>query len=123
MLELKRQGKTVFFSTHVIADVEEVCDRVAIINAGTLQEVYCLEDILRDSVVGYSIQISDCSADVFTDFNLIYRGDGRMVANVSKELFKPFTERLFVNGEQIEFIEAQRRSLETLFLEVVHRKS
>lgn len=39
ILGLKERGKTVLFSSHVLSDVEEVCDRVAIISGGKLQEV------------------------------------------------------------------------------------
>ncbi len=34
---LKEQGKTLFFSTHMLADVEALCDRVAIMHAGTIR--------------------------------------------------------------------------------------
>jgi len=33
---LKQAGKTVFFSSHVLADVEEICDRMAILHDGQL---------------------------------------------------------------------------------------
>jgi ABC-2 type transport system ATP-binding protein len=33
---LKQAGKTIFFSSHVLADVEEICDRMAILHEGTL---------------------------------------------------------------------------------------
>lgn len=36
LLALKAQGKTIFFSTHILADVETLCDRVAIIKGGRL---------------------------------------------------------------------------------------
>ena len=36
MGELKKKGKTIFFNTHILADVEEICDRVAIINKGKI---------------------------------------------------------------------------------------
>jgi ABC-2 type transport system ATP-binding protein len=37
--ELKREGKTVFFSTHILSDAEALCDRVAIIHLGELRGV------------------------------------------------------------------------------------
>jgi ABC-2 type transport system ATP-binding protein len=36
MAELKREGRTVFFSTHIVSDVEEICDRVVFLNKGEL---------------------------------------------------------------------------------------
>ena len=36
LAELKQAGKTVFFSSHVLADVEEICDRMAILHEGKL---------------------------------------------------------------------------------------
>jgi ABC-2 type transport system ATP-binding protein len=34
--ELKQQGKTIFFSSHILSDIEVLCDRIGIINKGTL---------------------------------------------------------------------------------------
>ena len=39
ILELKKQGRTVFFSTHILSDAEMLCDRVAVLVAGKLQGV------------------------------------------------------------------------------------
>ena len=39
MLELHQAGKTIFFSTHILPDVEALCDRVAVIHQGRVQEV------------------------------------------------------------------------------------
>lgn len=36
MLELKSQGKTLFFNTHILSDVEAICDRFAIIDRGCI---------------------------------------------------------------------------------------
>ncbi|MBI4006816.1 MAG: ABC transporter ATP-binding protein [Gammaproteobacteria bacterium] len=36
LLELKQAGKTLFFSTHLLSDVETLCDRVAILHAGRI---------------------------------------------------------------------------------------
>jgi ABC-2 type transport system ATP-binding protein len=47
MASLRAQGKTVFFSSHVLSDVEALCDRVAIMNKGCLIESGKLSDILK----------------------------------------------------------------------------
>ena len=51
MVQLKREGKTVFFSTHILSDAETLCDRVAIIHKGELRGVGAVED-LTSSVQG-----------------------------------------------------------------------
>jgi ABC-2 type transport system ATP-binding protein len=45
MEQLKHEGKTVFFSTHILSDAEALCDRVAIINKGELQGVGTVADL------------------------------------------------------------------------------
>ncbi len=51
MAQLKRDGKTVFFSTHILSDAESLCDRVAIIHQGELRGVGAVAD-LTSSVQG-----------------------------------------------------------------------
>lgn len=46
MLHLKSLGKTVFFSTHILSDVETVCDRVAIMNKGRLLQCGSLDELI-----------------------------------------------------------------------------
>jgi ABC-2 type transport system ATP-binding protein len=46
MEQLKREGKTVFFSTHILSDAEALCDRVAIMNLGQLRGVGAVSDLL-----------------------------------------------------------------------------
>lgn len=45
MEQLKKQGKTVFFSTHILSDAEALCDRVAIIHLGELRGIGAVEDL------------------------------------------------------------------------------
>jgi ABC-2 type transport system ATP-binding protein len=49
--ELKQEGKTVFFSTHILSDAEALCDRVAIIHQGQLRGVGAVAE-LTSSVRG-----------------------------------------------------------------------
>jgi len=43
--QLRQEGKTVFFSTHILPDAESLCDRVAIIHKGELRGVGAVEDL------------------------------------------------------------------------------
>ncbi len=43
--QLKHEGKTVFFSTHILSDAEALCDRVAVINLGELKGVGRVADL------------------------------------------------------------------------------
>jgi ABC-2 type transport system ATP-binding protein len=45
MAQLKHEGKTVFFSTHILSDAEALCDRVAIVHKGELRGVGAIEDL------------------------------------------------------------------------------
>lgn len=52
---LKSRGVTVFFSSHILPDVEAICDRVAILSGGKLQEVGVLEEILKAGIEGHEV--------------------------------------------------------------------
>lgn len=51
MLEHKKNGNSVFFSSHNIDMVEKLCDRVAIINHGQLMEIIDVKKFLNESAV------------------------------------------------------------------------
>ena len=47
IIDLKKRGKTVIMSSHLLADVEDVCDRIAVLHQGELKELGRVEDLLR----------------------------------------------------------------------------
>jgi len=47
ILQLQQEGKTVFFSTHILSDAEALCDRVAIIHEGVLRGVGAVEELTK----------------------------------------------------------------------------
>jgi ABC-2 type transport system ATP-binding protein len=46
LADLRAEGRTIFFSSHVLSEVERVCDRVAIIRHGRLMAVHAVRDLL-----------------------------------------------------------------------------
>ncbi len=51
ILKLKSQGKTVLMSSHQLADVQDVCDRIAILHQGELKELGRVDALLKNSAV------------------------------------------------------------------------
>ena len=46
IIELKQQGKTIFFSSHILSDIEALCNRIGVINQGALLYAGGLRDLL-----------------------------------------------------------------------------
>lgn len=49
ILELKKEGKTVVMSSHLLADVQDVCDRIAILYGGELKVLGRVQDLLQST--------------------------------------------------------------------------
>jgi ABC-2 type transport system ATP-binding protein len=64
ILELRDQGRTVFFSSHILADAEALCRRVAVVAGGRLAASGTLSDILAFEVHGWELVISAVSPEV-----------------------------------------------------------
>jgi ABC-2 type transport system ATP-binding protein len=63
ILSLKQQGKTIFFNSHILSDVEQVCDRVAILAEGDLIALGSLADLLGTDNA-YYVKVRGGSPDV-----------------------------------------------------------
>jgi ABC-2 type transport system ATP-binding protein len=61
ILSLKAQGKTIFFNSHILADVEQICDRIAILARGELICLGSLEQLLGRADV-YQVVVKGGSA-------------------------------------------------------------
>jgi ABC-2 type transport system ATP-binding protein len=67
ILELRDQGRTVFFSSHILADAEALCRRVAVVAGGRLAAAGTLSDILAFQVRGWELVISGVSPEVLAN--------------------------------------------------------
>jgi ABC-2 type transport system ATP-binding protein len=64
MLGLRDRGATVFFSSHILADAEAVCSRVAILAGGRLAAAGRLTDLLAFGVKGWEVVVDHVDATV-----------------------------------------------------------
>lgn len=121
MSDLKDRGKTIFFSTHVTADVEAVCDRVAVIVGGRLQAVNDVQDILEKGIEGYAVHLAECPSAVINNFEAVERPGGVLDVYVPKSELNSFMELVLHAGGRIQLMEPRRRDLEKFFLDIVER--
>jgi ABC-2 type transport system ATP-binding protein len=122
ILGLRRQGKTIFFSSHILSDVEALCDRAAILNrgrllrVGTLQEMTSTGDsamevvatgITRESVAGLlgavrSVEASETPGGL----NLVVKNEDEI---------EPTIALIRRAGGRLVSVNPRRASLEDLF--------
>ncbi|MGH9378893.1 MAG: ABC transporter ATP-binding protein [Terriglobia bacterium] len=64
LLDLRKDGKTIFFSTHILSDAETLCDRVAILNRGQMLGSGGLRSILRLQIAATEMVLENPSPSV-----------------------------------------------------------
>ncbi|MFH1856307.1 MAG: ABC transporter ATP-binding protein [Candidatus Omnitrophota bacterium] len=69
ILDLKAKGKTIFFSTHILWDVELICDRVGILAGGKLKNIGDVEEMLRPETGFTEIIFNDISEEGLAEIN------------------------------------------------------
>lgn len=55
MVELNRRGKTIFFSSHILADIESICQRIAFLEKGELRYCGGIEELFARDTLEYEI--------------------------------------------------------------------
>ena len=66
IIKLKESGKTVFFSTHILSDVELLCDRVGILLNGKMVTAGALNEIISESIESIELTIKGLTPDAVT---------------------------------------------------------
>ena len=122
LLELKAAGKTIFLSSHLLSEIELVCDRVGVIHRGRLQRVGSVRALLEASsrmeltVRGASAALLDAlrqqGAEVYEQDRL-----HRIVLDRSQQ--RPAIERLWQEGGELLSAVPARSTIEEFFLEAV----
>lgn len=124
ILELRDAGKTVFFSSHILSDVEALCDRVAILNGGRLVETGRLADILvRQAsgleIVATGIEESAIEALRSEGFDVTRSPGGIHVSVTNESDIDQALARVRAHGGRLVSINPTRSSLEDFFMREV----
>lgn len=83
IIELRDKGKTIIMCSHRLEDVQDICDRVAILNEGELQELgsvrSLLEDVLRLELRASGVQLND---DLRRDLEAVLAKHGGKIESI-----------------------------------------
>ena len=115
--DLRRSGRTVFFSSHVLSEVERVCDRVAIVRAGRLAAVEDVASLLARRRRRVEMRLAGPAPDLsavagITDLAI---GDGRLTCSLEGDP-RPFLAA--IEGVELTDLTIEPARLEEAFLEL-----
>jgi ABC-2 type transport system ATP-binding protein len=122
LIELKRRGKTVFISSHILSEVESVCDRVAILQNGELKRVGTLRELsagrsTRLIVKGLPAAVMESLAATTAQVTLI---QGQVTIRCADETLRQTVEAL-LRQHDVEIVcqEIETQSLEEIFFSTI----
>jgi len=120
---LRDEGKTVFLCSHLLKDMEPMCDRVAILSRGQLKLTGTLEEVLR-SDAGYRVRAADVAGElkdrVAGDADSVSEDDGVIELKVGdQDKAIRIAQALGGGGATVLEVGPDRRTLEEVFIDVV----
>lgn len=125
ILQLKAEARTVFFSSHILPDVEVLCDRVAILVAGRLRDVGRLEEILKTQTEDIELTLQRVSPDLLAILQtlahapLLHQPDGVLVRLPDESRLDQAIRSVLAAGARVVSVVPQRQTLEEHFLREV----
>ncbi len=121
ILKLKAAGKTIFFNSHILSEVEQVCNRVAILTQGELISSGFLDELLGTNNV-YHVKGQGGDWEIIKKWvpNLEYQPDGSWQGEVQGDAYD-FLASLRLMGGQIIAMNLSRPSLEQFFVQQIQR--
>ena len=129
MLRLIREltttyNKSVILSSHILSDVESICDRVAIIVKGRIRHQGSIEDFLPDDRRTTDVLISslppETAEEIAERFDVEMRGLGeRLELRVAEKEVNGVLDAVMRVGAEVVSVTPHRNSLEDVFLDAV----
>ena len=114
LLRARDAGKTVFISSHLLSEVELICDRVAILYRGRVARIGRTTDLM-ESREQAEIVARGISSDAMPG---AVSSDGVVRFTVATSAQRPAIERVWTMGGEIVSVNPVRRSLEDIFVEL-----
>ena len=123
LLALKEAGKTVFLNSHLLSEVEQVCDQVAVINRGTVVAGGKLAE-LQSGPATVAIRLAGLTGELEAELrrhypNLQLEGDRLTLALADQEEIAALVARLVAGGCRIYEVTPGHNSLEDVFVYLV----
>jgi ABC-2 type transport system ATP-binding protein len=121
ILEEKHRGRTVFFSSHILSDVEMLCDRVCILRKGEVVVAGALRELLGEGKRRSEITVggaSDALRAVLAPIAHVTRavGDLLVMEVEGDAAVRAVVEMALADGARLEGIATKRETLEDLFV-------
>jgi ABC-2 type transport system ATP-binding protein len=115
LLEWRNRGKTIFLSSHLLSEVELVCDRIAVLNHGRVVRLGRPADLL-ESHETFEVIAQGLPSGRFPEAEV--QPGGRIYLRVSASEQRAVIERIWSLGGEVISVSPHKRSLEDLFLEL-----
>ncbi|HEV3234078.1 MAG TPA: ABC transporter ATP-binding protein [Candidatus Dormibacteraeota bacterium] len=119
---LKARGTTVFLNSHLLTEVEAVCDRVAIVDHGSVIATGTLDDLLA-SRVGVRLRVSGLDAagiQALSRFGAVSEADGWLsIEGAGPEVVPDIVAEAVSRGARVYAVEPRHESLEDRFMELL----
>ena len=124
VVELGRQGRTVILSSHLMAEVQEICDRVAVIADGRVVAEATVEDLRGGTSLLVAAHPTDRATSVLRDLAVVdgVRRDGPdLRIDVDPRHTATVVRALVTSGVDITQVRRDERQLEDVFFEITGR--
>jgi ABC-2 type transport system ATP-binding protein len=128
ILSLRDQGKTIFFSTHIVSDVEMICDRVGILAKGKMLASGRIEDLINEhetqsvEVVCDGVVGDDLVAIKRKATRILQRGVRCLMILPGQDHLEEVLAVLRQAGGKLVSVIPHKGSLEEIFIEQTNRK-
>lgn len=128
ILQLREEGKTVFFSSHILSDAELVCDRVGILYGGELKNLGKLTDLLSTRVKAYEIVARGVPEENLEQWRkrvdrLLIQKDEAMIIVHQESEAREILSSLSTLGATLVSFNPRRETLEEYFIAQVRGES